>query len=593
VYHVTLNGQGFVLDLSDKDGYSRRLFDPFASKLGGGQRSYTDLKGTEQAISLSDWSGGEGQAQHDLLGPNRYRAAEGIDAYTERGTIRLGPDAPQRVNTAANEVSALGIYNGHLMIGLQGGTVFRWDGVNPAVVVGVCAGSVRSIESMLGVCYFGVEGSGQVSSCTTAWAFTAAKFTVAGSVGVYALRTFYRQSVQYLYVGSSASGAGGVAAIHWYDGVTLSPVQYDPEEVFVLAAEVLGNRLYFLASDISAPRLGIYSVDDQGGGGVYRCHVRVPGAYCWGAAVYQGTLYLLLGPNGRIATWDGTTLTEIYRVGTPAAPYPSTMYGIAEWQGALWIGFQDSAGTQGLLRFDGASWSRPVLGIPGVAIRKLHPYAGQLAVASQATGASKTYLTSTSFRTTGTLETSLLDTGVPSEPKVLREVTMVHSSLTSGQSVQIQYRLEDTGSWTTLGTSSGLGSTVVTFTFPISTVCRQLGLRLVLGGPGGASTPVLHEVLVRYGLLPVARREWVVTVVLEGTATAPLKRLDGTDEPLTGKGLSDALWAARDSQHAVIFSDLDDASRRVWIEDIDERPGKLTQRNGYQARARVRLVEAS
>src|SRR3712207_7750571 len=50
---------------------------------------------------------------------------------------------------------------------------------------------------------------------------TAAKFTVAGGLGVFALRTFYRQAAQYLYVFAAGSGPNGVGAVAWYDGATL------------------------------------------------------------------------------------------------------------------------------------------------------------------------------------------------------------------------------------------------------------------------------------------------------------------------------------------------------------------------------------
>jgi hypothetical protein len=159
--------------------------------------------------------------------------------------------------------------------------------------------------------------------------------------------------------------------------------------------------------------------------------------------------------------------------------------------------------------------------------------------------------------------------------------------------VQVQYRLEDSGAWTTLGTSSTVGATTATFAFGEAVACRQVAFRLVLAGPGGAGgSPIVYDVLVRYGLAPTAVREWELAVVLEGTPEVPLIRLDGSAEPLTGQQLSATLWTAKGAGAPVPFVDLDGASRQVWIEEVREEVGKLTQRKGYQTLGKLRLMEA-
>src|SRR6266511_3850372 len=65
-------------------------------------------------------------------------------------------------------------------------------------------------------------------------------FTIAGSGGSAALATFYRQTAQYLYVGTSGTGPNGVGSVYWWDGATLSAKQYDFEETSPQAAVVLG-----------------------------------------------------------------------------------------------------------------------------------------------------------------------------------------------------------------------------------------------------------------------------------------------------------------------------------------------------------------
>ncbi|MDP8921710.1 MAG: hypothetical protein M3O34_02405, partial [Chloroflexota bacterium] len=269
MYHVTLNGQGYLIDL---DTYVRRSFETFALKRARGARSYGDLRGPEQVVRLTDWSGGEGQVQHDQAGPSRYRAGDGVDAFSVPGGLRLGPELVARVSPGSNESGALGSFNGHLIVGDAAGDVYRFDGAT-ATLVGNVGGAVRSLETFRGKLYVGREGSGAVAEITPAWVMTAAKFTLTGGpAGVYSLRTFYRQTAQYLYVLGAANGPGGAGTVQWWDGATLSPIQYDFEQAFPLASAVLGNRLYVFVSDLPTHRLGIYSVDDGGAGGVYRHH---------------------------------------------------------------------------------------------------------------------------------------------------------------------------------------------------------------------------------------------------------------------------------------------------------------------------------
>lgn len=88
------------------------------------------------------------------------------------------------------------------------------------------------------------------------------------------------------------------------------------------------------------------------------------------------------------------------------------------------------------------------------------------------------------------------------------------------------------------------------------------------------------------------KREWRLEALLEGTPQAPLLRLDGTAEPLTGAQLSTALWAKLAAARPVPFVDLDGSSYTVWIADLRERVARLPQRHGAQTLATLTLVEA-
>jgi len=590
MYHITLDGQGYLIDL---DRYVRRSFDPFAGKLASGQRSYGDLRGPEQVLRVSDWSGGEGYAEHDPANPSRFREAYGIDGYSEPGALRLGPEVAAAVgNFGVSESAALAVFNNQLVIGTTGGSILRFDGTTLTLIGTVPAlGTIRAIEPFMNRCYLAGDGGGQISELSAAWSLTAAKATVAGAAGIQSMQAFYRQAVQFLYLVAYAGGVNGLPTVVWFDGAGLSPKQYDFEQGFGLATAVLENRLYWFVSDLNS-RLGVYSIDDSSSGGVYRHHVTQDGLYCWDAAVFDGKVYLACNPNGQIYSWDGTKLERVRLAGVLGAAYPYELRCLATWNQALWVAYQDASGL-GLLRFDGTAWSRPVSGLGGDAPRKLAVYASQLYLSTFRTGLGTLWRTTGTYRSSGYVESGLFDAGLPGLTKVARSATVFHAALAAGQGVQLQYRFEATGAWTTLGTSSTVGATTATFAFSGATSWKSVAWRVVLAGPGGASTPVVREVLIRYAVQPSVAREWEFPIILEGTAELPLVRLDGSAEPQSGVQLAAALWASKAQTGPLTFIDLDASSRTVWFEELQEEIAQLSQRKGYQTVGKVRLVEAA
>jgi len=586
-YHVSLGGQGYLLDLR---AYRRRVHAPFAPKTSQGDRGYGDLV-HDGAYQVSDWQGGEGFAQVDPSHPERWRAGTGVDVYTAPGSLRLGPElVSTSTATTFDELTVALVYGGNLYVGTGHGRVYRWDGATWALSIDLAkAGGVRSMAVYRSKLYVGNGTDGAVASFDgTTW--TAAAFTAAGAIGVRAMATFYRQTSQYLYVACSGASNGFV---HWWDGGTLAAKAYDFEEPRPEVALVLGNRLYFFVGDPLGRRGAVYSVDDSGSGGVYRAHVALSEGYPTCGAVWDGTIYLGVGLEGGIVTWGGARLALVRQLGTAAAPYGGELRGMAVWGGALWISIADGAGAVGLLRYDGTGWTRPATGLLGTEPRGLAVYNGQLCVLTRKTGAAAMHRTNGTVRATGQVETGLFDARLPSVDKVLRSVILAHAPLGAGQGVGVEYRLEGVGAWTLLGTSATVGATTATFAFPGVVTCRQVAFRLLLSGPaGGASSPEVYDWLLRYALAPELKREWELSVLLEGTDELPLTRLDGTPERLTGPELSAALWTLKAQPGPTTFVDLDASSRAVWLTDLREEVAELSQRSGYQTVGKVKLLEA-
>ncbi|MCC6179476.1 MAG: hypothetical protein IT305_29555 [Chloroflexi bacterium] len=599
-YHVTLDGQGYVLDLRR---YRKGVAETFARKQASGLRSYGDLVGPEEVWRLSDWRGGEGFERDDAAsgsGPGGYRQGYGLDVASDGGGARLGNGTVlENVGSyAANTVG--GIYGGKVYFGADLPLVRVWDGATvgnlAAEGFGLLAGETPiSFAVFMNRLYVGVANSGRVASYD-GLTWTAAKFTLpAAPAGVGVLVTFYRQAAQYLYAVGNQGGTNFTTRVHWWDGASLSSGQYDFEEPYCYAAAVLGNRLWFFTADVGGGRGVIYSLDDAGDGGNYRKHEVLSGNYFMSACTYGDAIYLGCGLDGAVYRWDGARLTLVRRLGGRSTPYGAQVLGMAVWDGALWVSIQDGLGTVGLLRYDGVGWSRPVVGMSGTSPRGLVAYGGELLALTQQTGSAGFHrVKKTPYRTSGYLETGLFDAGVPSVLKAWRSVTLGHSALVSGQSVEVQYRLEDAGAWTSLGTSATVGATRAAYAFPAGTQGYVLGLRLLLGGGAGAgASVVLRDVATRYALAPVVRREWELGVRLEGVAAVPLVTTDGSPESKTGSQLSAGLWAAKGSVQPVTYVDLDGASYSVWVADVREEVGEVSQRLGRQTLGLVRLVEAA
>src|SRR5439155_24251650 len=168
---------------------------------------------------------------------------------------------------------------------------------------------------------------------------------------------------------------------------------------------------------------------------------------------------------------------------------------------------------------------------------------------------------------------------------------VLHSALALGQQVEVQGRFEDTGAWTSLGTSNTLGSTSATFTLPLGSAGKRWAVRVILSGLG-SNSPQLGDLVVRYQLATDPMREWTFAVILEGTAELPLVTLDGTAESKSGETVSADLWALKGQAGPLTFVDLDGASRAAWFVGYEERLAEESQRRGRQLRGVVMLVEA-
>lgn len=594
-YHLILGGVGLILA---PGGYERRVGQQYAAKLSTSQLSQDDRL-SDQLLLLDNWNGGEGFTKHEMDTPDRYRRGSGIDPYTEEGVVSLGPYVSAKWSSALNGLTKLLTSKGALFIGTSAGLIYYYTSGTPTLIytTGKAGGIISFARAFGDAAYAGTGTDGVVfSGNTSSWA---AAFTLSGTVtGVGAMAQHWKDGLPQLYM--AAERSGGRCTLHTSDGATSTVYSAAVlEEPLCRVMASYKRNLVIVGVDTTSRRSSIYQIDDTGAfASGFEQKLAVEGAVILCGAVLGDYLYLGDKYFGRIWRWDGTELKLHHQLGTPSVPYTAEIRGMVTYQGGLWVSIVDTDGSIGLLRFDGnQSWSRPVTGLTGTTPEDIAEYNGQLHLLTSATGASKLWATDGTFGGAGNVESGLIDARLSGTDKLWRGVTIRHSALVSPQTVEVQYKLEDAGSWVSLGTSSTVGATAADFDFPSAISADLIAFKTIMTGTAGSSTPLkVYSLSARYYPSPGAKKEWSMTVELAGTAEKKLTLADGTTETRTGEELSAEIWALLDAGEPVNLVDIDREEYTVQIaefrEDIGTRwPNIEPLDRGWNLKGTLRLTE--
>ncbi|HZU06174.1 MAG TPA: hypothetical protein VFB73_09375 [Chloroflexota bacterium] len=593
-YHITLNGQGYLVDLRR---YRKTAGDAFVARRATGPLSYADLRDIS-TWAQTTWAEGHAPtpAPADPAPPARFARAQALDTLTP-AALRLAPQAvpiPAWDPTpAAPRIHGFLPYRGALFWATaQGGTLTLYraetEALPPAAFTRAEA-AVGGLAVFRNAVWVGAGTTGAVHRWDAGSGTFTTPFTFAGGQGVPALAVYTPSgTTPALYLGVKLEAG---AQLHvTTDGATSSlllTLDYaEPTYLFVF-----DGALFVAVADAGGHGL-LYRYD----GSRWSEVLRLSENWIQAGAPFAGAYYLASGRDNRLWRFDGRALTEVLAGHTPSGsrvrallPFAGRLYAGLEWAGGAPVRTLAASRT-------GADWHdlRPQgLAPAGRGVHALGALAGTLYLGEElasGTGA-RVYRLGGALNPSGTLTTLPLDAGLPALPKAWRRLRAAHLPLAAGESVALAYRLDQTGSFTPLVTNSTAGSTETSGTLPDGTTSRTLELQLTLAG-GGTSSPTVTALLAEYALRPGVRRAWELEVLLEGTPRAPLRRLDGTPEPLAGAQLSAALWAARAAAAPVPYVDLDGAAYRVWVAEVEEHVAPLPPRDGWQTRARVRLVEA-
>ena len=590
MYHVTLDGQGYVIDLAS---YRKGVAAPFAAKIRQGDAGYGDLA-QASAWAQGSWRGGVGWRDFDARYPDRYDLGPGIDGFGD--DVRCGPQLATAYTPAAgvNDLYRLQPYGAKLYAARgDGGQIYDTaDGTTWATAHASASTALRAMGLFNNLLLVGSGNNGDIHRFDgAAWAVwgTLANVSQVGSISAW-----YRavgNNKAYVGVTSSVSGR---AALYEATTAPAFTLVYETDYDRLEASIVWDNALWFAAiTDSQGHRGGLYRYD----GSSFTLVQVIPDNAITSFAIYRNRLYAGSATRGKVWRVTAQGLEDVFSVPDVVgiggvSAYNQDVRQLVVHNDRLYVPVVDTNGL-GVYVYDGVGWHNLATGGVGQEPRGIASFAGTVFLSNKnSSGARVLKLSTTDALSGAVLVSSWFDAGLPSADKALVRLLVRHAPLASGEAIAVDYERDESGAWDSLGTSNTIDATEKLFSYPAATTARSLRLRIALTMATTTASPRLRELSLEYAVMPELKAEWRFDVLLEGTAALPLIRLDQSAEPKTGAELADTLWASRAKKYPVSYTDLDGETKTVYLRDIEEQVSPRSQRPGLNTRARVTLVEA-
>lgn len=642
-HNVIIDGLGIMFP-EGSQGYGFGKSHDFAAKQSVGQVTNADR--LRNAVKeWTTWNGGSGVALEDAAKVGQYRTGYGLDTTTVPGSAQVGPGLIASLPSARNAQRVFGLYNSQLYVGSSTGQVARqtatdtWTDpvgtITSSREVTAIAEAGQSVNGVTTRMWVANRTNAQLASwngttftnndadfntasdalaritCLSSWTppapilSSAATFVVGGKlsatnqvrIGLAEDAAFsgpgeWIRDANILY--SNLSDIG-------YPDVTASLAAAD-SQFYWCAADISGVKgqliksTWLLATGVNRPFQGpqvtiAYLADD----------------YITALVELNGTMYGL-GAAGRLYTIETDHVSVVSTAVSPTTT--DTLSGMTAWNNALW--FTSRVGTTLLIRRYGPSdpsnpdsdkvWSDPIYGgaidASAIAARQLTSFGGYLYAATEAAGASKVYRADKALNATiaVTIESSVTDCGLSGLDKSFQSVTITHAALLSGESIQILYRLNDTGAWLSIGTSNTVGATTATFLIS-GRIGQTIAIQAILTAASSAATPALYAVTLTYRPYPSPTREWSSLRVDLRSITGSFMPLKATsaDYPAgldswTGLELRDAIWAVL-QRGACQLTDIDGQVYTVAPDDWKGTLSQVPSIGGYRLEGALSLSE--
>lgn len=154
-----------------------------------------------------------------------------------------------------------------------------------------------------------------------------------------------------------------------------------------------------------------------------------------------------------------------------------------------------------------------------------------------------------------------------------------HTALVAGQSVTVKSTKNPTDAEDTWGTGSTVGATLSTIPAPAD--YRTPFLSYILSGDAGGTAMTVYDAAFAYIRMAdpsAVKREWRVTIAVEGTTAQPQYMRDGIANTRTGLTMLselNGLWNTKTT-----FQDIDGATYTVLVKAPDALPAAGSRRSG-------------
>lgn len=572
--HIYLDGQGLFLDPEyDDRAFAEAPQDNYIGK---------DGKTFWQTWAMRSWHSGERlerlltfeHSPDAETGPIfQYHDGQGFDV-SKRGWAKLQPALARSLEVQSSSMPMVVTTDGDkLVLGLS---------ISPYIKTWTYAGgwanatSVAKSGAVTDLCVAGdtlyaVRGGAVLKSVDDAATWTEQQYQLyddAGNLG--SLTSFSTaQGVAFLNQELYVCTIGGVMNVDQHE--------YVIDTVGGVAIAAFRENLYWLIDR----RLWCYDgraayvVDMLPEGFVgtalleYRMMLWVVGYYREQGEYRTAIYYLYNGTENHLYSLDdyriyaGTGGDDEYWFANPgrggADRYDITYGGLSAgpaWGAAGNIPFKSMAALEGYLfvgRYDG------VAGTDGVYVANLKNPSAYVTSA---------WLTSPAY-----------DFEFNDEEKILRSITAYHKPLTAGQSIKMEYSLDDGESYVEAGRSDTVGTYRRIFEFA-NTRFDNLKLRMTAYGPGTTQTAV-RKVLVKACAVSEAKWQWQIHIFLKRVATKSGRKL-------RDYAVIERLESIRKSGVPVEFVDRIGERHSVMLEDYEIDQKALSQRQG---RITIKLLE--
>jgi len=592
-YDVKIDDIGYIVK---KDSYNTQVAQSFVNQIADDELTLSDFS-IWKSLDQTDWSGGFNYEKRDFS--NVYYHSHDIDIHYKTGQFRLSRNLSDNLDTTpvmSDIIRVIHPFNGKIYIA-SGTKVFESnDGTEGSFVLANDCGTaildlvifnnyLYAMQGTNGYYRYDPSGGGswtQESDGSQAPAGYNEKIN-------YAI-TWTPASTTYIYgVYDNVLRRGewniGAGAIEWTD-----VKEFDEDVNMYLTKPVIyQSNLFFWTkrgSDVAGPSM-LYIHDGSDTAEVYgfdsTAGVRMK--------VYNNKLFFfMMGRN--FSYWynyDGTNFTVSLKLegeaggslydsftytdptGNPTGgPTGSETYydsGLevlsdpvywSEHDGKLFCTVRSTSAANYLYEYDGTadSWARVNLfDLAPQATYCLGVFNKELYIGNDI-GEIRT-INPRIYSEEGYLVSSIYDANLINVDKLIKEVEIVLQPLDSGCDIEVEYDLEESGSWTSLVLPTLLGGDT-SIRIPISTgganvVARKFRIKVTLTTIDPTTTPKITDILTKYYPFPDTLKRWQLTLLcIDG-----LQLHDGTPETKTAANLISGLWNAKNTKTIKVFKDID------------------------------------